>query len=286
MTKNETPFITEELVEDHLPDLYRYDAVAESVDGIESVTDEQIQFFHEQGYLVVHNLLQSLEIEAGRQGVWDLVDGKREDFRGIHIEAAARGKTDALSPLERRNAVRKLFRFIDYDARLKTLAEHPNILSILTRILGEPPVLFQDMALLKPPLIGREKPWHQDCAYFNFPIDATVVGVWIALDEATPENGCLHIVPGSHREGPMLHFRRRDWQICDTDALVDRDAMVPLKPGGCLFWHGLTHHGSPSNHTNSRRRALQFHYKPASCPEIPKDERLAIYGGEVQGAQC
>ena len=76
---------------------------------------------------------------------------------------------------------------------------------------------------------------------FNLPEGTTVVGVWIALDEATPENGCLHVIPGSNIEGPMIHFKRRDWQICDTDVPIGRDTMVPLKPGGCLFWHGLTH---------------------------------------------
>ncbi|MDA0749008.1 MAG: phytanoyl-CoA dioxygenase family protein, partial [bacterium] len=175
---------------------------------------------------------------------------------------------------------------IEYDPRLKALAEHPGILSLLTRLMGEPPVLFQDMALIKPPRIGREKPWHQDCAYFDIPIDTTVAGVWFALDEATPENGCLHIIPESHKEGPRLHFRRRDWQICDTDVPVARDVMVPLQPGGCLIWHGLTHHGSPTNHSDKGRRALQFHYKPQSCGTIPKDERLSIYGGEMQGAEC
>ena len=204
----------------------------------------------------------------------------------VLFEAGAKTDWKQLSQIERRGAVRRLLYFCPHSPRLAKLSNHRNIIDIVKRLIGEPVKLTQDMALLKPPLIGREKPWHQDCAYFNFSIDATVVGVWIALDEATPENGCLHVVPGSHREGPMLHFRRRDWQICDTDALVDRDAMVPLKPGGCLFWHGLTHHGSPSNHTNSRRRALQFHYKSASCLEIPKEERLAIYGGEVQGAEC
>jgi len=146
-------------------------------------------------------------------------------------------------------------------------------------------LLFQDMALLKPPQ-GREKPWHQDCAYFNMPLGTMITGVWIALDEATPDNGCLHIIPGSHREGPKHHFKRRDWQICDTDVEVKRDVTVPLKPGGCLIWHGMTHHGSPTNLSGTRRRALQFHYKPLSTVDIPKEERLGIFGGEMAGAEC
>jgi ectoine hydroxylase-related dioxygenase (phytanoyl-CoA dioxygenase family) len=64
-----------------------------------------------------------------------------------------------------------------------------------------------------------ETPWHQDHAYFNLPEGTPVVGVWIALDDATPENGCMHFIPGGHREGPIAHFNRRDWQICDEEIL-------------------------------------------------------------------
>ncbi len=166
------------------------------------------------------------------------------------------------------------------------MAAHAGLLRTLEQMMGEAPELFQDMALVKPPRFGSEKPWHQDCAYFNVPFGTTVVGVWVALDEATPENGCLHIIPGSHNEGPRIHFKRRDWQICDTDVPVARDTMVPLKPGGCLFWHGLLHHGSPVNRSSARRRALQFHYKPGSCEEITTAERMAVYGSEGKEVTC
>ena len=153
-------------------------------------------------------------------------------------------------------------------------------------MMDDTPVLFQDMGLIKHPHIGREKPWHQDCAYFNYPVGTTVVGVWIAIDAATEENGCLHIIPGSHREGPIPHFRRRDWQICDTDVAVPRNVTVPLGPGGCLFWHGMTHHGSPTNRSAHRRRALQYHYRPESTVEMTTKERLAIFGGDELGVTC
>ena len=136
------------------------------------------------------------------------------------------------------------------------------------------PYSFRTWDLIKPPHIGREKPWHQDCAYFNYPVGTTVVGVWIAIDAATEENGCLHIIPGSHREGPTPHFRRRDWQICDTEVAVPKNVTVPFDPGGCLFWHGMTHHGSPTNRSTHRRRALQYHYRPESTVEMTAKERL------------
>ena len=148
------------------------------------------------------------------------------------------------------------------------------------------PELFQDQALLKPPLIGREKPWHQDNAYFNLPPETAVVGVWIALDEATPENGCMYVIPGSHRQGPVVHFKRRDWQICDTDVAAADAWTVPLQPGGCLLFQGLLHHGTPPSRSPQRRRALQFLYKPASATQIAAEQRLAIFGSEGKDVTC
>ena len=147
-------------------------------------------------------------------------------------------------------------------------------------------IMFQDMALLKPPGVGREKPWHQDKAFFNIDLNATVVGVWIALDEATFENGCMHVLPGSHSEGPVPHFSRRDWQICDTDVALAKDVTVPLQPGGLLFFDGLIHHGTPANRTDTRRRAIQFHYVDRNVFTIPEDDRLAVYGLEGRGVTC
>ena len=279
-------YVVETPVEAHAPDLYRYDDYAHSLETLDSIGKEQIEFFHQQGYLAIRRAFGHRDIAAARQAIWDLIDGKQADFGGLQVEAKVGESYQGLSPEARRNAIRKLFEFVDCDSRLLALAENSAVLQILTRILGERPVLFQDMALMKPPRVGREKPWHQDCAYFNLPVQATVVGIWIALDNATPENGCLHIIPRSHLEGPRPHFKKRDWQICDTDVPVHRDVMVPLPIGGCLIWHGLIYHGSPPNRSGMRRRALQYHYKGASVDEITVEERLAVYGGEGLGIEC
>jgi phytanoyl-CoA hydroxylase len=186
---------------------------------------------------------------------------------------------------ERQDAVRKLMWFMDVEPRLATLARHPRLLAVVGQLLGATPVLFQDMALLKPPR-GREKPWHQDHAYFNFPLGTPVVGVWIALDEATPENGCMRMMPGSHRDGPVIHFQRRDWQICDTEIGGQPVVAVPLRPGGCLLFDGLCRYGTPYNPTDQRRRAVQFHYAPAGAQRTADEERLAIFGSEGKDVEC
>jgi phytanoyl-CoA hydroxylase len=193
---------------------------------------------------------------------------------------------EQMSLEERQDYVRKFMWFTKHEPRLDAIAHHPRLIDVVTRIMEEPPVLFQDMALLKPPHIGREKPWHQDHAYFDLALDTLVMGAWVALDEATTENGCMIIVPGSHRQGPVVHFKRRDWQICDTDVNNQHAVAVPLEPGGVLIFHSLIHHGTPTNHSGLRRRAVQFHYRPQRAPLTSEEERMKIFGGEVRGATC
>lgn len=264
--------------------LYNCTQTAAGIDHFAAIGPEHLDFFHQQGYLVIRQAFPRELIEAASQAVTHLIDGGCPDYTGVQIEPEMR--QDGLAAAERHLSVRKIMGFVDYDTRFPPLAAHPELLDLLERLMDDRPAIFQEMALLKPPHIGSEKPWHQDCAYFNVPLDTTVIGVWIALDPATIENGCLHIVPGTHREGPMPHFRRRDWQICDTDVEVDRNVAVPLEPGGCLLWHGLTHHGSPPNHSTHPRRALQLHYQPSNAGKISKEERNQLYGGKVLGAQC
>ena len=268
-------------------DLYHFDTVANSISGsFSAVSDGDIEYFHQHGYLVIEDAFTPDEVEDAIAGMVYLMDGKNPDFRAIQFESKLAKLKDEMDADERRDAIRKIFNYVNYEPRLNALAAHTGLLSVLEQIIGEKPVLFQDMALVKPLLFGSEKPWHQDCAYFNLQEGTTVVGVWIALDEATSENGCMHIIPGSHNEGPMIHFKRRDWQICDTHVPVARDTMVPLQLGGCLFWHGLTHHGSPVNHSSQRRRALQLHYKSANSEDITTQERMDVYGSEGKEVDC
>ena len=255
------------------------------IDGFGAVSDADIEFFQSYGFMVIHDAIDQAAIRSGRAGLRDLI--LRRDLNNIMIESVVGERFDRLSDDERLDSVRKLMPIIDYDARLNTLSEHPELAAVLQRIMGEPPALTQDMAMLKPPRIGREKPWHQDMAYFDFPTDTTIVGAWIALDEALPENGCMMIIPGSHREGPMLHWTRRDWQICDSDVQLGKIAAVPLPPGGCLLFHSLLHHGTPPTRSQRRRWALQFHYRPQSIKPLPDSNlRLSVFGTEGKDATC
>ena len=270
-------------VEDHAPDLYDYDEIATPLASLDAIDEQAIQSFETNGYLAVENVFDQATIDAACMAITNLAltDGDRL----VNFEAHVGEDADKLEGEARELAVRKLMSFKGQDQRLDDMLHDKRVLATLETLGCANPEVFQTMALIKGPG-GREKPWHQDHAYFNASLDSSIIGVWIALDEATPENGCMRVMPG--RMDPVHHWSRRDWQICDTDAkaMADHRVAVPLKPGGALFFKSLLPHGTPTNRSNKRRRALQYHYINSDKTNISTEERLAIFGTEGKDVSC
>lgn len=274
-------------VPDHPPDLYDYAALAETVDGFDAIDEAALARYHQQGFLAINNAFTAAEMQTATEGLIDLIAEKNPNFSLIQFHAAVRDRLATLTLAERLNNVRKIGQFTDYDERLKAIAFHPQLMRVVETILGTKADLYQSMALIKPPQ-GREKPWHQDQAYFDLPLATKVVGVWIALDDATPENGCMRVLPGWHRQQPWPHFMVRDWQLCDDLAqdFKARCLAVPLRPGGCLIFDSFLPHGTPGNYSQVGRKALQYHYLPAGTLRTTQAERLAIWGSEGKDMTC
>lgn len=274
-------------VPEHAPDLYDYTAIAETIDGLDAITGEHIARYHEKGFLAVENTLTPAEVQTALDALNDLIAGKVPEFQNIQFRGDARDRLHTMSFEERLNSVRRMLYFTEYEPRLKAVALKPQLLNVIGRLLGAEARLFQDMALVKPPH-GREKPWHQDHAYFELTPATRVVGVWIALDPAGVDNGCMRVMPGWHKRGGYPHFQIRDLQICDSEmeGLTGRRVAVPLAPGGCLIFDSYLPHGTPDNFTSTRRRAAQFHYRAANAEAITAEERAAIWGGENNNIAC
>ena len=283
----ESPVLFDVVADMHAPELYQPVETGFGVERLEDIGPAEAAFYREHGYLMVRQAFTSAEVQDATDGLVDLIMGKRPDFKHVYFEGKAKEILPTLSPDQRQDAVRKIGAFIEFDARLKAISHHTRMLATIAKLMqGRTPAMFQDMALIKPPRLGREKPWHQDHAYFEYPLGTPVVGVWIALDEATVENGCMQILPGRHKEGPIVHFQRRDWQICDNVILGTKSVAAPLKPGGLLFFDGLLPHGTPHNSSDKRRRALQFHYAPEGVQKCTAAERLKHFGSEGKNVTC
>lgn len=264
--------------------LYRNDVRHTPVASPDRLTDAHRAAYWDQGFIAVENVFTAAEVDAAKAGLSFLVGGGKPGFDGVQFEEGV--DVSRLSADDREPYVRKLMYFVDHDARLAAMSAAPALVRIVEWLLGDRANMIQDMALLKPPHVGREKPWHQDDAYFMFePLDG-IVGTWTALDEATPENGCMHVIPASHRGGPKPHYHDRDCQLADEDVDVACDVLCPLKPGGVLLFHGLLHHGTPPNTSPHRRRALQFHYASAACRRTTPDEHAQFFRDARGMAAC
>lgn len=262
--------------------LYRYDRVASVRSGtVDDVGEEQVKRFREQGYLIVDRVLDDEEVRQALREVESIIQGS---LVGPKVQRT-RPEKELQTPEEKEWATRKIYDFIDYAPALHHIAYHPGIWTVLAMLFGEPFRLAGNEGLLKPPFGGGEKPWHQDMA-LGFQFDRPLIGVWVSLDDAGTDNGCMHVIPGSHMSGPVPHYAVRDLQICDSSVDVGKDTVVPLKPGGVLFFHGLLHHGTPANFSSRRRRALQFHYTTSDAQLISKEEYRRIFTNDMTWAEC
>ena len=263
--------------------MYRYDRIAtDRIATLEDLREEHVRTFWEQGYLVVDRVLEPDEVERSIEAIMDIIHGRSLGSKIQFVRRRELLQTDE----ERERAVRKVYSYIDHEPRLRDIAYHPRILGALEKLFGEPPKVVQDQAILKPPGGGAEKPWHQDMAYGNLSYDKSVIGIWLALDPADLDNGCMHVIPYSHMEGGVPHYAVRDWQICDRNVRVAEDVAVPLPPGGALIFSGLLHHGTPPNFSHKRRRSLQIHYAPLSAEKMNPREYKRMFTNEMTNAEC
>jgi phytanoyl-CoA hydroxylase len=263
--------------------MYRNDKSAiERISFLQDLTVEHVKQFWEQGFLVVDNVLNEHEIQQSIEALMDILNRRSLGAKIQFVKPEQQLKNER----EREMAVRKIHDYIDHEPRLKAVAYHKDILDAMEKLFQEKPKVVQDQALLKPPMGGAEKPWHQDMAYGALSFDKSVIGIWIALDQAELDNGCMHVIPRSHMNGAIPHYAVRDWQICDTSVNVERDVAIPLKPGGMLIFSGLLHHGTPPNFSTKRRRALQIHYAPETAQKLSPQEYKRMFTNEMTGAEC
>lgn len=307
----ETRVFFEPRIPVHDPDLYAFERIEDGVPAAEALTS--LGRYRDEGFLMVRGLLPAHEVRAARAelevmaradapgcdmiwyegGLRDHLDLDPARDRGIDARAggvgfAAGQENDRLPDLDpelRARHVRKLMGFVGRQPALARLARQPAVMALVERLVGASPALFQDMALVKP-ANGREKPWHQDHAFFNVALDTPIVGVWIPLGEVTPENGCMHLLAGGHKAGARIHFKRRDWQICDTDVPTAGRVAVPMRAGDVLLFDGKIPHGTPINRTDQHRWAVQYHYRPATTVEIDDAVRLGAFGSEGRNVTC
>ena len=245
--------------------------------------------YRRDGYLVVRRVLESDHVAQCLATLAALaadpaLEPGRRDGSGAFI--ALEPGVDPANAGARADLIRKFGDFTDGSPALLRAAMSARLHSVLDALMGQGRVLLQEMALVKPPKVSGDKPWHQDAAYFRGSDPNLMFGVWIALDPATRENGCMEVIPGSHLRGPAPHVPAEDINLCTIRPdLVRLDARValPMDPGDVLIFHSLIHHYTAANRSEQRRRALQFHYHQVGLEWTSLEAHRALYH-DVDGA--
>lgn len=186
------------------------------------------------------------------------------------------------------------------DQSMKKHVYHPYICAIVARLMNSDQVrVWHDQVQLKPAGNGGPTRWHQDHPYWHVIQPADLITAWIPLVDATPENGCMWMVPGSHLWGPYregtIEISSSGFEPDPDPALLPPGAKVrarpaPVRAGQLHLHHCLTWHGSPANSSPIERPAIAVHYMPGYTRYEPEgahvmQHRISVRAGEVlQGA--
>ena len=242
------------------------------------MTDQEIKTAYERdGYVVLKDIIDDRDLDPMRDFIKAKVDGYCRELYG-------EGKLSSLyenESFERRYAaicealdiLPRNWSFGMFGREFYDLYNLPGVLDVVQLLLGPEVSNIGTPALRTklPRSVITSFPWHQDSQY----LDQSAIGkkekhtgglhmvtVWVPLVEATVENGCCWVIPGSHRWGLLDGARGADSNVRMEEDVEKRGTPVPipLKPGGALFMSNLTVHTSKVNTTRKSRWSIDFRY--------------------------
>jgi ectoine hydroxylase-related dioxygenase (phytanoyl-CoA dioxygenase family) len=239
------------------------------------LSDEQVQFYHEHGYLQGVRILTDEQVALLREELSVFFNPEhdgREYWYEYHTNESNNPATILFHAL---GAWRIRPGFHD-------LLWHPAFTVPASQLLDGPVRFWHDQLFCKPARHGGVVAWHQDYSYWTRTVPMAHLTCWIGLDDSTVENGCLQYVPGSHRWEllPITGLAGDMQAIRDvlTDAQWDafqKPVPIELKAGECSFHHPLMVHGSFENRTEHPRRATVINAFRDGVESAPNEPLLA-----------
>ncbi len=252
------------------------------------LTEEQVVFFHEQGYLAGLRILSESQVEKLRAELVELMNPAHPSnslFYEFHSNEAA-------------DANRQLFHALGawrIAPGFHDVLWHPQFTVAAAQLLGGAVRFWHDQLFCKPAHHGGCVAWHQDYSYWTRTQPLAHLTCWIGLDDSTRQNGCLHYVPGSHRWPDLpitgLAGDMDAVQSILTDELKAqfKPVAIELKAGECSFHHPRMMHGSYANNSARPRRATVINVFRDGVRSASDEPLLAgvpaISSGQPMGGQ-
>jgi hypothetical protein len=218
------------------------------------LSEAEVEHYRRDGYVTPAYRLPTDVLAALRVEIERLIDGntaiRSEQLAGAHVKANA--DTGVVG-----------------NTALLDFTRYPDLLDVVEQVIGPDIIMWGSQVFSKPAGDGMEIPWHQDGQYWPMRPLANVT-VWIAVDAATTENGCLRVIPGTHESGLMPHKvdnkeglvlnQKLDDTVFDERKAVD----IVLEPGQISLHHAMLVHGSNANTSARRRCGYAIRYMPAT----------------------
>jgi Phytanoyl-CoA dioxygenase (PhyH) len=206
----------------------------------------QAESFAANGFLALEQLVSPRELRELKRTIETLFEKRAGEKEGAHLDLVAPGKpgTTQTSP--------QITNPVNYAPSLHQAQFFQNALAIAKQLLGDKARCLWDFAILKTAGNGAPTPWHQDEASRDPNFEYTELTIWIALQDTSLENGCLHFIPGSNHGGVFGHSFANDDPSshalqCIHDFDVNTAVACPLRAGDCTIHHPRTLHCSSPN---------------------------------------
>ena len=260
------------------------------VDKTQYMTEDQKQSWNNSGYILIPNFVNKKFCDDMNNEVREIIKSIIPEDSAFshayagegHIAIREMKPSDNAKTIE--DEISKLFR-IHSKGIFNSFIKNEKLINLLEDILGPDIDCFLSQFIFKNPGAWGQ-PWHQDSSYFPFDKEPQVAA-WLATSEATLENGCLVVLPGSHQE--HLHEHLPDerkgsnygyTEIKDHD--FSHETPMTLNTGDLLLFHSFLMHKSFDNKSNSRRTAMVYHFAETGTSfgevDSPTNEWISIRG--------
>lgn len=278
---------------------------------MEILTQEQVDRFYRDGYLKFRRVVPNEQVERLRLALDDVIAEElaREEDGSLPPEFRYGHDRKGQDPTSSGRGARAIHQFVNIwkvRPEYRETIHNRDITGAVRDLMGASRVrLWHDQVISKPPGDNKKFAFHHD--FYFWPLGRpTMVTCWLALDDATVANGCMHVIPGSHRDprfqpvgcdlSEELHLSPRPRGPGEPASLydavrgwdADRATPVELKAGECMFHHCLNYHMTPENWTDRQRRAFVMIFMPdgtrynhAQSPGHPCTEYLHLEDGVV-----
>ncbi len=225
-----------------------------------TLTADQVRHFDSLGFVVVPDLVDAATVAAVVEEI-DAFEAEADAF----LKQADDGRVS----IAETGAITFSVHLAARSALLRDLTHHVPIVGICADLIGPDVNLYWDQAVYKKPEKPRRFPWHQDNGY-AYVEPQQYLTVWLALTDATVDNGCPWVVPGLHRAGTLEHtfVDPLGWEC-----LSEPDGAVPaeVRAGGAVVFSSLTPHLTGPNTTDAVRKAYILQYAPTGAEVLRGD---------------